>query len=234
MLLLLDHALTRSDETMTFTYLSGRDYPIKTNEVIDSFLSRHHSRNFMNFYRLMPGVDYYHHASQYYFVDQRNGLPKPLRRPAFHAERIVRRIARRRRFPSGHDMYRGSQWMTLTRSSAEYISEFRRTCTGREYERYFQHSWGSDELYFQTVLLNSPEAVRCSGYEDLVPSPNENDVYLHYIDWSDDREGPAILESRDLESLLASSYLFARKFDEGRSSDLLDRLDAERRAGTGA
>lgn len=228
MLMLLEYALADAGSSATFTYLSGRDYPIKTNREIAEFLSANRSRNFMNFYELAPGSAFHHHISKFYFVDQRRGLPAPFRGPAFHAERVLRRLVPRRPFPLGHRVYRGSQWMTLTRSSAEHIVRFRHTEEGMEYERYFRHSWGSDEMYFQTVLLNSAEATRCMGFEGGTPSDNENKVYLHYVDWDPKRERPALLDMRDLEPLLASQYLFARKFDERRSGDLLARLDVER------
>ena len=55
----------------------------------------------------------------------------------------------------------------------------------------------------QTALLNSPLRDRCAGYDEAevseifagqrAPLANERTVYLHYIDWSEEREDPAIL-----------------------------------------
>jgi hypothetical protein len=51
---------------------------------------------------------------------------------------------------------------------------------------------------------------------------NEN---LRYIDWS--REpAPAVLGRSDLDAMLASGKLFARKFDASVDPDVLDLLDA--------
>lgn len=50
----------------------------------------------------------------------------------------------------------------------------------------------SDEIYFQTILLNSP-------YKDICVNDN-----LRYINWSKDREGPAILVEDDFEEITKS------------------------------
>ena len=54
---------------------------------------------------------------------------------------------------------------------------------------------------------------------------NENNASLHYIDWDLKRERPAVLDERDLEPMLESGFMFARKFDEIRSEKLLASLD---------
>jgi hypothetical protein len=54
-------------------------------------------------------------------------------------------------------------------------------------------------------------------------------AYLHYIDWNDLREDPAILDITDFEKISQSEALFARKFDEQKSRDLLDQIDARLR-----
>jgi hypothetical protein len=47
------------------------------------------------------------------------------------------------------------------------------------------------------------------------------------VDWSRERESPAILDERDWEVLRDSPDLFARKFDSRISAHLLDRIDCE-------
>ncbi len=78
--------------------------------------------------------------------------------------------------------------------------------------------------------MNSAFANRCRFYaRDVINKvgsmKNENKAYLHYIDWSVNREDPAILDVRDYQNLKKSDALFARKFDENKSKDLLDMID---------
>jgi hypothetical protein len=47
---------------------------------------------------------------------------------------------------------------------------------------------------------------------------------LRYLDWSR-TPAPAVLGVGDLDGMLGSDKLFARKFDESVDRDVLDRLD---------
>jgi hypothetical protein len=60
----------------------------------------------------------------------------------------------------------------------------------------------ADEIYFQTILLNSP-------FKEKIVNNN-----LRYIDWTR-RNGnfPAILDESDFQSLAHSDKVFARKFE---------------------
>ena len=58
-------------------------------------------------------------------------------------------------------------------------------------------------------------------------SLGNNDRGSHYIDWSGDCASPKVLLEEDLEALLASSCLFARKFSEARSARLLTMLERQ-------
>jgi hypothetical protein len=84
--------------------------------------------------------------------------------------------------------------------------------------RFFEHVYIPDEVFFQTLIMNSP-------LRDTVE--NEN---LRYLDWSRD-PAPAVLGVADLDAMLGSGKLFARKFDvtvDGRVLDLVDEaIDAE-------
>lgn len=80
----------------------------------------------------------------------------------------------------------------------------------------FEHTYCPEELYFQTVLMNSPHAGRVV---------NDN---LRYILW-EKRHGslPAVLDESDFEPLKASGALFARKLSSPVSSGLMALLDQE-------
>jgi hypothetical protein len=79
--------------------------------------------------------------------------------------------------------------------------------------RFFRHALHPDELFFQTVLLNSPLA-------DTVV-----DDHLRFIDWRDDPGSPAVLQTPDRDAMIASGKLFARKFDTSVDEGILDLLD---------
>lgn len=210
--------------------LTGRDYPIKTDRALLEFLARHRGQSFISFYPMAPGTPLYHHVAQRFFVDERMGLPERLRPLAMNLERAERRLLPERRFPFGHVPYRGSAYFALTRQVADYVLAFLDTDDGARYMRFFRRSWGSDEMLFQSVVLNSPLATTCRHYERdrAAGLTHPNDAHLHYVDWDPARERPAVLDERDLDALLASEAFFARKVDAIRSQRLLEELDALR------
>ena len=79
---------------------------------------------------------------------------------------------------------------------------------------FFRRASSPDEAFFQSILLSSPLA------ETIV-----NDD-LRYIDWSEGGASPRVLTTYDLDRMLASHCLFARKFDPRVDSEVLDALDA--------
>jgi hypothetical protein len=98
-------------------------------------------------------------------------------------------------------LYGGPTWWSLTRDSLQYVIDF--TNTHRLSLKTMQFTFCSEEIYFQTVLLNSEHA------KNIV-----NDC-LRYIDWSSGRGGyPAFLDVTDYEKIKTSNNIFARKFRE--------------------
>ena len=112
--------------------------------------------------------------------------------------------------------------------------------------RFFRYTSSPDEMFFQTIIMNSPWASRVEGFDayqcwsaDRTARGLEHDSEMlpeesfnkRYIDWSGEtsgeRERPAILDERDWQRIVASPSLFARKFDAERSAALLDRSDRE-------
>jgi hypothetical protein len=73
-----------------------------------------------------------------------------------------------------------------------------------------------DEIFYQTILLNSP-----------LQQTVVNDE-VHYIAWPElSGPHPDILGVPDFDRFMATDKLFARKFDATVDSTVLDRIDAE-------
>jgi hypothetical protein len=67
----------------------------------------------------------------------------------------------------------------------------------------FNYTYCADEMFFQSVLLNSHLAGAC------------NNNSLRYMDWRGNGSGPRVLDRVELAHLIAEHRraLFARKFD---------------------
>jgi hypothetical protein len=190
------------DDGDTFDYavlLTGQDYPLCSPAAIERFLDGAAGASFIRNFPL-PQPDW----------DGRGGLD---RLESWHLTRYRRfhlRLPLRRRIPGGLAPFGGSPYWCLSRGAIEWIHEFvhRRP----DYVRFFKHVYIPDELFFQTILLNSPHR------DELV------DANLRYIDWSTD-PAPAILTVEHFDQLIHSGMLFARKFDETVDREILDLLD---------
>jgi hypothetical protein len=184
--------------------LSGQDYPLRARAEIETFLERSGEQSFVHHFRL-PSDDW---------RNEDGGLDR-IRYVHFERARVRTRLLRlpavRRRFPPGFDPYGGSAFWALSAPALEYVH--RLVGENQSFVQFFRHVLIPDEIFFQTILLNSP-------LRDSIV--NEQ---LHYVDWSGGGAHPATLRAGDVDRALASGKLFARKFDPGDTEtlDLLDR-----------
>ncbi len=79
--------------------------------------------------------------------------------------------------------------------------------------RFFSKTYITDEVFFQTLLLNSK-------YKDEITNNN-----LHLIDWSGPVDFPTIFKSKDINKIMASKELFTQKFDMTKDKAILDKID---------
>lgn len=114
-----------------------------------------------------------------------------------------------RRLPMGWHPYGGSSYWCLSRAAAQHVIDT--VDRSPELVRFFRRVWIPDEIFFQTVLANSPLR------ETLI-----NDD-IHYIEWVAHQPSPKIIT--DPTAALASGKWFARKFDD---PSVLDRIDQKR------
>jgi hypothetical protein len=215
-----------------YIFLSGRDYPIKNNEYIKEYFKKNYDMNFINFYPLVGNADWIENIIKYDFIDALEWVPIYFRKPANVLRQLIRKILPKRKFITNMIPYRGSTSWSLNQNTIEYIINFLNSPESNSFKKYFKYVHNSDEIFFQTIVLNSPFANQCKYYKrDIIdlscPMKNENKASLHYIDWNSDRENPAVFDEEDFEHLKKSDKLFARKFDEVKSEKLLNRIDNE-------
>jgi hypothetical protein len=195
----IDSLLARAVPFDYLVLLTGQDYPIKSNALMDRFFEAHRGRSFMLFDSL-PSA----------WWSPRGGLGRIEHRHVRLYGRHLRSPLKRP-FPEGLRPYGGGAYWCLSREAVEYVNRF--VTERREVIRFFKNVDIPDEIFFQTVLMNSQLA------ETVV-----ND-HLRYIDWTRGRR-PAILETADFDALARSPQLYARKFDITHDAHILDLIDA--------
>jgi Core-2/I-Branching enzyme len=185
--------------------LSGQDYPLKRTEDIHRFFELNPGKAFMEtlsveheWQEAIPRLTKYH-LINYRFSGR------------FRVERLLNIFLPKRKIPNNLIAVGRSQWFTITPKHAQYIVTYLQR--NKNVKSFFQLTWGSDEVVFQTILFNSIYK------KDMI-----NDS-LRYIDWSEGNPSPKIFTIENLPTLLNSGKLFARKFDEAVDKTILDKLD---------
>ncbi len=119
--------------------------------------------------------------------------------------------ARENPFTREHPCWFGSAWYCLSRKAVVYVSSFLQR--NPSHSDYYRKTIYPDESATATILQNSSEIIVKSAT-------------THYTKWTQPKSGhPDILSICDLPDMEQSSAYFARKFDLGHDSDVLDRLD---------
>lgn len=189
--------------------LTGQDYPVKSNQFIADTLAKHRGTSFLSHFPLpyegwqpaggMDRVDRWHFWAR----------GRHLQLPPEGVQRTLK--LRARRLPRGMRPYGGSSYWMLSSEAVSYVNEYVRQ--NPDYVRFFQRSFIPDELFFQTLLMNSPLADRVI------------DDDLRFIEWPLGAPSPAVLTTADLPRLRESEALFARKFDVSIDRLVLDLVE---------
>jgi len=216
---LIRQALASSAEYDYFVFLQGSDYPLRSGRYIQQFLQKNRGFEFMNLVKMpAPG----------YPLSKINKLRYPSDMPVRRfASRALTKLsfAQRdyRKCLGGLEAYAGHAYWTLSRDACRHIVEF--TTRNPHLEKYFRNAFTSDEMFFHTVLGNSPFRPRCrkslvfveptwSIAGDLRHMVNEEHVTFFEAQdkpWVEDEWG-------------SGEALFARKFSDDRL-DLVERID---------
>jgi hypothetical protein len=226
---LLRAAINWEVDFTRYCLLSGSDFPLKKNSHIEEVFSTS-----TEFLRVDRKLDY--NQNNYFSVnvkyihlyDSRFVNPKTRhsKRLSSTIERVLKKIPRKRyqKIP----LYHGSQWWALTDQCVRYIFQFLEE--NSDYMVFHKYTRASDEIFFHSIIKSSPFAGHIIHDVEKVMSLTKyfesNEHGCHYIDWNSKGDSlPKVLDVSDTALLKKSAALFARKFEEGRSSALLKQLE---------
>jgi hypothetical protein len=208
-------------------FLSGQDYPLRSNAKILEFFETHRDTDFMRCSRLpcqdfwaggMYRIDHY----TFHVVGKRWMTCPPLAEPGSLKRRLANVLAglyfpRRRVLPSYVAPYAGDTWFDLTADAAKYVLQFVRAHP--DYLKFHRYTHIPEESFFQCILMTLPdEGMRhtlvneCPRFTKPLPPGIPH---------------PKTLTVEDLAELRLTNKLFARKFDMEADAGVLDVLDAD-------
>ena len=204
---LLQVAVDSGIEFKYYTMLSGSDYPIKDKQAIGVYL-RQSDRQHIRIDRKLTSDPENPYASKL------ENLPDG-------------------KYFGSMTPYHGSMFWSLTEDCVRFIFNFVRDNPG--YVEIHRHVFAPDEIFFHTLIKHSPFVHQITQDFSDGRYPDHTHHANHFIDWAGLRKRDGLtLDERDLDDLLASCALFARKFDERKSGKLLELLDAHIQVARGA
>ena len=189
--------------------LSGVDLPIKTQDEIHAFFTSSYPKNFIDFDEAAnQSGDFLPRISQYHFLQDKIGrnsgrLVSLLEIMERYSLLLQRKLGIRRK--QYIQSYKGTNWFSIADPLAQYIVEQEAII-----KKQFYYSICADEVFLHSVAMASPYR------DDIV------DNCLRAIDWK--RGSPYTYRQEDVEELLGSSNLFARKFDSNVDQTAIDEI----------
>ncbi|WOD43419.1 beta-1,6-N-acetylglucosaminyltransferase [Hwangdonia lutea] len=213
-LLLAEEAL-KNRKNIYFHLISGQDYPVKSITEFKKLFENPQKHDYLENFELPRerwnnengGFDRFLY---YYFFDI--FYSHKFKKAILFLVKIQKKLSIKRSFPKKiKTYYGGSSWWSLSKDTLQYVIDY--TKENKYLLNRMKYTLASDELYFQTVIMNSVYA------KNVI---NDN---LRYIDWNPERIGkyspsPAILDTSDFDKIISSNKLFARKFDVPFSDEL--------------
>lgn len=208
-----------------YVVVEGADYPLMSPAAIRRAFLREPTREFLR------GCDL--------TVARDRGVRGRARYPFFadrptRLKRVVNRLIRRLNLTlragtvnvdgRAWHVYYGSAMIAFTREMREVFLRYE---THPALTRYFRHSLSPDELFFHTIAFNSHLRGNITGGGVPVAEFAGIDlVDLQSVCYFEYPDAITVFEEADFERLRRTGFMLIRKVETGRSTALLDRIDA--------
>jgi hypothetical protein len=214
-----------TDQCSHYVLLSGADYPLTSNSKIADFFEANIGRQFIRRFIVTESGD----ARQVqrlrgrHFRELANRFSWK-RKPLFALEQLLRLWPRQ--MPDRLTIALGSQWFALTRNCV--IHCLKEAEENADYRNFFKSTFAPDEMFFHTIVENSPfrlEATPSEPYVDITkiggPFHYGN---IHFL-------VPDVpIKSREKAAYIVKNKgekLFTRKLSTEASLEALDEFDIE-------
>ncbi|MGL5549466.1 MAG: beta-1,6-N-acetylglucosaminyltransferase [Culicoidibacterales bacterium] len=188
--------------------ISGDCLPVKSNQEIHNFLEKNYPNEYVAVdkkSRYSERVKYIYPEDSMFFKKNKTIIEKMIAQTRIKLG-IMKKNPLYNQLP---EIYKGTNWFTITGELNSYILDYVKA--NPTYLKAFKHSLCADEVFFQTVILNSK--FKNNVYKGKAGEKTPF-LSLRYIDWESGPEYPKILNSDDFEKIRETDCLFARKFDD--------------------
>lgn len=199
-------------------FLSAQDFPLLSNAALKDELARLSGHELLDTVAIGhgPGQWAADYRYQYFYAEHGGRAGRLL---AGLLNKGMRAAGLKRRMPGAMQPYGGSSWWALSRECVRALLE--RVRREPRLLRFFRSVACPDELFFQTLVMNSPFRARVLGRN------------FRYVQWPENgARNPKVLDEADFERIAAaraaSGAHFCRKIDSRASAGLLALLQTLR------
>lgn len=189
-------------------FISAQDFPLLSNQALKQALDAARGSELLECAAIGPDGWACQERYQYFYWPRGGRVAKVAGKLLLRA---MRALGLRRKMAAGMRPYGGSCWWALSRPCIEMI--LARVRAEPSLERYFRTVACPDEMFIQTLVMDSPFAGK-------VVSNN-----FRYIRWPDSgARNPKVLDAGDFDDISRSGAHFCRKIDSAGSAALLPML----------
>ncbi|WP_151734953.1 beta-1,6-N-acetylglucosaminyltransferase [Paenibacillus tengchongensis] len=185
--------------------ISGQDLPLVANGEIVDFFKENRGKEFVKHLKLPIEAEMWgclYRVSVFYprFLISRAKAVSEIRNRYINLVMSVP-VLKRSLKDLPMDLYKGSNWMSITGECMQYILEFTKANPG--YVKLFKNSFCGDEIFFHTIILNSKFKA------------NVVNEIKRYTDWDTGPEFPRTLRAEDYSRIRqqGTECFWGRKFD---------------------
>jgi hypothetical protein len=232
MLLLMQTALPLMAQKEKLMFLSGSDFPLVGSQVISAHLSQEIATEYLRYYPLSESKKDIHRWSLYHRWDfrifkKRGSFLNRMNTLILKLLTKVELVLRGPKINPGFTLMAGSQWFAVSKECAENMLKIR----SELFDKFFSTMFAPDEVYFATLFSLSDYARLNVDKGPHICDSKSSRLFqvrnLTYVDESLNKW----LSLEDLNVLLNSSFIFARKFDSRVSdslrSSLINHIESE-------
>ncbi len=225
-----------------FVLLSGQDYPIKSQRYIQNFLDAQYPKPLIDYDPAVVGnwvwgkyqLTRWNNRIDEIRKNRKKGLLRSflvaLCLVAYRIEKFFCGVPWEKLQKSNFKIYGGSQWWILPHEVIDFVQlQFRKN---KKVIRQLKRSWTPDETFFQTLAMNSEQAKLMMENDSIFDANSQKSMtYCNFITPTKGFRGhPHIITMEDYDRIMAKKALFARKFDQSKDREVLDKIDQKRNA----
>ena len=195
-----------------YHFISGVDYPLKSQDEIHDFFASCGNRQFVAYDwngikdgRFLNRVQYYHFFSNIIGKNRGASILICLLSKLDGVMLAIQHFLKINRV--SYKFYKGSQWFSITKEATVAILKEKNNILNR-----YRFTLAPDEAWLQTFMQESEFVGQIA------------DSNLRYIKWIQGKASPETLTMEDYENMVGSGKLFARKFDWDKDHGVILKL----------